>query len=64
MGFLFLVILLIVLLAVTVYIVQKKQYEKTEYYQQTQNPYICQGKRFWGCSNYPKCKYIENLPNK
>ncbi|MDE7275185.1 MAG: NERD domain-containing protein [Lachnospiraceae bacterium] len=23
-----------------------------------------QGKRFWGCSNYPTCKYIENLPDK
>jgi len=21
-----------------------------------------QGKQFWGCSNYPKCKYIRNLP--
>jgi hypothetical protein len=24
----------------------------------------CQGKRFWGCSNYPKCRYIENLPDE
>ena len=23
-----------------------------------------QGKRFWGCSNYPKCRYIENLPDE
>ena len=23
-----------------------------------------QGKKFWGCSNYPKCRYIENLPNE
>lgn len=23
-----------------------------------------QGKRFLGCSNYPKCRYIENLPDK
>lgn len=23
-----------------------------------------QGKKFWGCSNYPKCRYIENLPDE
>ncbi len=23
-----------------------------------------QGKRFLGCSNYPKCRYIENLPDE
>lgn len=23
-----------------------------------------QGKKFWGCSNYPKCRYIENLTDK
>lgn len=23
-----------------------------------------QGIRFWGCSNYPKCRYIENLPDE
>ena len=33
------ILLLAVLFAIAVYIVQKKRYEKTEYYQQTQNPY-------------------------
>lgn len=33
------IFLLAVVLAIVVYVVQKKQYEKTEYYQQTQNPY-------------------------
>lgn len=23
-----------------------------------------QGKKFWGCTNYPKCRYIENLPDE
>ena len=33
------ILLLAVLFAIAVYIVPKKRYEKTEYYQQTQNPY-------------------------
>lgn len=33
------IFLLVVLLAIVVYVVQKKRYEKTEYYQQTKNPY-------------------------
>ncbi len=33
------IFLLVVLLGVAVYVVQKKRYEKTEYYQQTQYPY-------------------------
>lgn len=33
------IFLLAVLLAIAVYVVQKKRYEKTEYYQQTRNPY-------------------------
>ena len=33
------IFLLAVLLAIVVYVVQKNRYEKTEYYQQTQNPY-------------------------
>ncbi len=36
---LFYIFLLVALLGITVYVVQKKQYEKTEYYQQTKNPY-------------------------
>ncbi|MBD5393425.1 MAG: hypothetical protein HDR71_03980 [Lachnospiraceae bacterium] len=24
----------------------------------------CQGKQFLGCSNYPKCNYMEDLPDK
>lgn len=33
------IFLLVLLCVIAVYIVQKKQYEKTEYYQQTQTPY-------------------------
>lgn len=33
------IFLLVVLFSIAVYVVQKKRYEKTEYYQQTKNPY-------------------------
>lgn len=34
------IFLVIVLLVIVIYIIQKKQYEKTEYYQQTKNPFM------------------------
>ena len=34
------IFLVIVLLVIVIYIIQKKQYEQTEYYQQTQNPFM------------------------
>lgn len=61
MGFLFLVILLIVLLAVTVYIIQKKQYEKTEYYQQTQNPYMSVRFNKGRLGEFYTYKYLKSL---
>lgn len=57
MGF----FLLAVLLAIVVYVVQKKRYEKTEYYQQTKNPYSSVRFNKGRLGEFYTYKYLDSL---
>ena len=55
------IFLLAVLLAIVVYVVQKKRYEKTEYYQQTKNPYSSVRFNKGRLGEFYTYKYLDSL---